>query len=806
MDTWKIAALQEQEGLLKAVENTDICMFWYYPKEKLIRMSERTARMYGCRTEYSDMPKSFADDFVHPSTQEAFYKMYRKIDAGEKTAQASFSSIDRKNWCTVTLTVITADDAGAPEQVYGVIQNISEMKIQEAEYYSSRRMLSGIIEAMSKIYMFNYYIDLGTNEFTEIVGLDYVTASLGKKGDAVHAFEQFADTLIDENYRDSFQEFTDLATLAERIGSRQNIALEYISIRKGWCRSSFIVVNRDLSGVPIQVEFVVENISAERKKELEARDALEKAYEAANRANASKSAFLNNMSHDIRTPMNAIVGFAAIAAAHLDDRERIQDCIGKITASSKHLLSIINEVLDMSRIESGKIHIQEQETNLPAVLHDFMNMIREQIRIKGLELFIDTVNLTHENVYADEARIHRVLLNLAGNAIKFTMPGGMISVRLAELPQTEPDRGNYVITVRDTGIGISRDFLPHVFEPIEREQTSTVSKLEGTGLGMAITKKIVEMMGGTICVESQKGKGTTFTIELSFRLMRHEMEEPKIGQLAGLRAMVVDDDYNVCDSVAKMLNKIGMEPEWTMSGREAVWHTKSALEMGRNFSVYMVDWKLPDMGGMEVVRQLRSLVGEKVPIYILTAYDFSDIESEAKKAGVTAFCQKPLFFSQLRKVLLRFFGETKALEEEAEPQFDHLFGKKALLVEDNELNREIAVEILTEEGLIVDTAENGLAAVDAVASAGEGAYDLVLMDIQMPVMDGYEAAKEIRKLSAGWKKRLPILAMTANAFDEDRQKALAAGMDGHLAKPVDVDKLLGTLADLLEVPSGEKSF
>ncbi len=732
--------------------------------------------------------------------------MYRRIDAGEKSAQASFSSIDRKNWCTVTLTVITTDDEGAPEQVYGVIQNISEMKIQEAEYYSSRRMLSGIIEAMSKIYMFNYYIDLLTNKFTEIVGLDYVTASLGKKGNAAQALEQFADTLIDENFRENFREFTNLDTLAARIGSRQNISLEYISIRKGWCRSSFIVVNREQSGVPVQVEFVVENISAERKKELEARDALEKAYEAANRANASKSAFLNNMSHDIRTPMNAIIGFAANAAAHLDDRERIQDCIGKITASSKHLLSIINEVLDMSRIESGKIHIQEQETNLPAVLHDFMNMIREQIRIKGLELFIDTVNLAHENVYADEARIHRILLNLAGNAIKFTMPGGMISVRLAELPQTEPDRGNYVITVRDTGIGISRDFLPHVFEPFEREQTSTVSKLEGTGLGMAITKKIVELMGGTIRVESEKGKGTVFTIELSFRLMKHEMEEPKIGQLAGLHAMVVDDDYNVCDSVAKMLNKIGMEPEWTMSGREAVWHTKSAMEMGRNFSVYMVDWKLPDMGGMEVVRQLRSLVGEKVPIYILTAYDFGDIESEAKKAGVTAFCQKPLFFSQLRKVLLGFFGETKDVEEEPERQFDHLFGKKALIVEDNELNREIAVEILTEEGLIVDTAENGLAAVDAVASAGEGAYDLVLMDIQMPVMDGYEAAKAIRELSAGWKKRLPILAMTANAFDEDRQKVLAAGMDGHLAKPVDVNKLLGTLADIFEVPSGEKSF
>ena len=797
MDTRNTVEFQEQEGLLKAVENTDICMFWYYPKEKKIQMSERTAQMYHCQTEYSDMPESFADEFVHPSTKEPFYDMYRKIDEGETTAQASFSSIDRRNWCTVTLTVISADEEGRPEQVYGVIQNITEMKIQEAKYYSDSRMLSGIIEAMSKIYMFNYYVNLSTREFTEIVGVDYVTKELGKKGDAVHAFRYLTDTMIDVNYKDSFQTFTDLDTLTGRIGNRQNIVLEYLSVRKGWCRSSFIVVNRDESGIPVQVEFVVENISAERKKELEARDALEKAYEAANRANASKSAFLNNMSHDIRTPMNAIVGFAAIAAAHLDDRERIQDCITKITSSSKHLLSIINEVLDMSRIDSGKMYIQEQETNLPAVLHDFMNMIREQIRIKGLELFIDTVNLTHENVYTDEARLHRVLLNLVGNAVKFTLPGGTISVRLAEIPQTEEDRGNYVITVKDTGIGISDDFLPHVFEPFERERTSTVSKLEGTGLGMAITKKIVEMMGGTIRVESKKGEGTIFTIELSLRLMEHEMEDPRIEALAGLHVMVVDDDYNVCDSVAKMLNKIGMEPEWTMSGREALWHTKSAMDMGRGFAMYIVDWKLPDMGGMEVVRQLRRLVGEKAPIYILTAYDFSDIESEAKKAGVTAFCQKPLFFSQLRKVLLSSLGEMGESMERAESQFDNLFGKKALLVEDNELNREIAVEILTEEGLIVDIAENGLAAVNLIASAGEDAYDLVLMDIQMPVMDGYEATIAIRKATAEWNRRLPILAMTANAFEEDKQKAFDAGMDGFLAKPVDVEKLLGTLAEIL---------
>lgn len=790
---------QEQAGLLISIENTDICSFWYYPQEKLITINERTARMYQCKKIYKDMPESFAEDFVHPSTREPFYEMYRKIDAGEKTAQASFGSIDRKNWCTVTLTTLSYDEEGRPLKTYGIVQNISEMKIQEAEYHSSRRMMSGIIEALSKIYMFNYYINLESMLFVEIVGVDYITEILGIQGDAVQAFEQFTNTLIHDNSKEDFRAFTDLHTLPDRIGERQNISLEYLSIKQGWCRANFIVVSRNAQGIPNQVEYVVENISAERKKELEAKETLEKAYKAANKANASKSAFLNNMSHDIRTPMNAIVGFAAIASSHLEDKERVQDCIAKITASSKHLLSIINEVLDMSRIESGKIHLQEEPANLPTIVHDFMNMIQGQVRAKGLELYIDTMDLIHENVYTDEGRLHRILLNLVGNSIKFTPPGGIISVRLTEIPRISGEYGHYVISVRDTGIGMSREFLPHVFDPFERERTSTVSKVEGTGLGMAITKNIVELMGGSIRVESEQGKGTVFTIEVSFRLMEKEMEDPRIERLADLYAMVVDDDYNICDSVSKILDKIGMIPEWTMSGRGAVLHTKSALEIERGFSVYIVDWKMPDMSGVEVVRELRKLVNEDVLIYVMSAYDYSDIEAEAKKAGATGFLQKPLFISQLRTALLTALGEkTENREELTGACDDSLRGKHILLAEDNELNQEIAVEILTEAGFTVDTAENGREAADKIKKAREGAYDAVLMDIQMPVMDGYEAARTIRALPAGWIQKLPILAMTANAFEEDRKKALEAGMNGHLAKPIDADRLLKMLTEMLK--------
>ncbi len=663
MEKAEVSRIQEQEGLLAAIENTDICTFWYYPQEKLITMGERTARMYRCKRVYPDMPVSFAEDFVHPSTRTDFYEMYRRIDAGERTAQASFSSIDRQNWCTVTLTTLSYDEQGRPKQSYGVVQNISELKMQEAEYHSNRRMLASIIDALSKIYMFNYYINLETGEFREIAGLDYITAALGVKGDARNAFRQFTDTLIDDNYKEEFQKFVDMDTLADRLNDQQNISLEYLSIRKGWCRASFIIVKRDEEGIPVQVEFVVENISAEREKELEAKEALEKAYEAANKANASKSAFLNNMSHDIRTPMNAIVGFSAIASAHIDDRERVQDCISKITASSNHLLSIINEVLDMSRIESGKMHIEEQEVNLPAVFDDFLSMIQGQARGKGLEIDVDTTEVVHENVYADEARLHRVLLNLGGNAVKFTPAGGRIYVKLFEKTQTAEKWGNYEISIRDTGIGMSKEFLPHVFEPFERERTSTVSKVEGTGLGMPITKNIIEMMGGTIQVESEQGKGTLFTIELPLKIMEKEIEEKK-------RSAVV---------------------------------TKEGM------------------------------------------------------------C-----------------------------------GKRVLLVEDNELNQEIAVDILEEAGFIVDTADDGKIAVDRMSSAEEDDYDLILMDIQMPVMDGYEAARAIRAMSVEWIHKLPILAMTANAFEEDRRKALEAGMNGHLAKPIDIDILFETLSEVLK--------
>ena len=525
---------------------------------------------------------------------------------------------------------------------------------------------------------------------------------------------------------------------------------------------------------------------------------LQVAVEKAESANRAKSTFLSNMSHDIRTPMNAIIGFTTLALSNIDDTDRVKDYLGKTLASSNHLLSLINDVLDMSRIESGKIHLEEVEVNLSDVLHDLKTIVSGQIYAKQLELYMDAMDVTDEDVYCDKTRLNQILLNLLSNAIKFTPAGGTVSVRVRQLAGQVRGCGQYEFRIKDNGIGMSPEFAKKIFEPFERERTSTVSRIQGTGLGMAITKNIVDMMGGTIEVQTAQGKGTEFIVRVPMRAQAEHRPVEKITELEGLKALVVDDDFNTCDSVTKMLVKVGMRAEWTLSGKEAVLRARQSIEMSDVYHAYIIDWRLPDMNGIEVTRQIRSL-HDDTPIIILTAYDWSDIEVEAKAAGVTAFCAKPMFMSDLRETLMSALGQKPAdavqrLLPEKNADFK---GKHILLVEDNELNREIAQEILREYGFLVDSAENGAVAVEKVSTAAPGSYDLVLMDVQMPIMDGYTATRKIRALDDPARAKLPILAMTANAFDEDRRNALESGMNGFLSKPIVIDDLVQELRKIL---------
>ena len=525
---------------------------------------------------------------------------------------------------------------------------------------------------------------------------------------------------------------------------------------------------------------------------------LQVAVEKAESANRAKSTFLSNMSHDIRTPMNAIIGFTTLALSNIDDTDRVKDYLAKTLASSNHLLSLINDVLDMSRIESGKIHLEEVEVNLSDVLHDLKTIVSGQIYAKQLELYMDAMDVTDEDVYCDKTRLNQILLNLLSNAIKFTPAGGTVSVRVRQLAGKVRGCGQYEFRIKDNGIGMSQEFAQKIFEPFERERTSTVSRIQGTGLGMAITKNIVDMMGGTIEVQTAQGKGTEFTVCVPMRAQTEQRPVEKITELEGLKALVVDDDFNTCDSVTKMLVKVGMRAEWTLSGKEAVLRARQSIEMSDVYHAYIIDWRLPDMNGIEVTRQIRSL-HDDTPIIILTAYDWSDIEVEAKAAGVTAFCSKPMFLSDLRETLMSALGQklTDASQELLPEKNADFKGKHILLVEDNELNREIAQEILREYGFQVDTAENGEVAVERVSTAAPGSYDLVLMDVQMPVMDGYTATRKIRALDDPARAKLPILAMTANAFDEDRRRAMESGMNGFLSKPIVIGDLMQELHKIL---------
>lgn len=622
-----------------------------------------------------------------------------------------------------------------------------------------------------------------------------VVHALANRDNYYEAISAYADYVYEED-----KEFWFAATRLEHIWEQlQNKKIYNVNVRHKshgkmeYIQFSFTRVSDRGNG--FQLVLGKRIITDVVEKEMRQRMLVEDALAQAEQANQAKSTFLSNMSHDIRTPMNAIIGFTALATTHIDNKERVLEYLGKIMSSGNHLLSLINDVLDMSRIESGKIRIEEKPCSLPEILHELRNILQADMKAKQLELYIDTVDVLNEEIYCDRLRLNQVFLNLLSNAVKFTGVGGTITMRIIEKPNAPAGFGNYEFHIKDTGIGMSKEFMAHIFEPFERERSSTISGIQGTGLGMAITKNIIDMMDGHIEVHSEQGRGTEFIVSLTFRLQSSPVVPQIIPELQGCRALVVDDDFNTCDSVTSMLAQIGMRAEWTMSGREAVLRTRQAISRGDEYFAYIVDWLIPDMNGIEVVRRIRSEISENVPIIVLTAYDWSDVEDEAKEAGVTAFCSKPLFLSELRQCLAEITdpGYNRNTEEKAP-----LRSGRILLVEDNVLNQEIAVELLAEKGFQIETAENGQMAVSMVKDSKPGYYQLVLMDVQMPVMNGYDATRAIRNLEDEALASVPILAMTANAFEEDRQMALESGMNGHISKPIDIDNLLAALDEMLK--------
>ena len=539
------------------------------------------------------------------------------------------------------------------------------------------------------------------------------------------------------------------------------------------------------------------DVSQEKKAEIESHKALKEAYRAAENASRAKTEFLSNMSHDIRTPMNAIVGLTAIAGANIESQDRVVECLGKITKSSRHLLGLINEVLDMARIESGRISLAEEDFSLPELVDNLLTLTKPAIDEHHHQLEVHVEHIEHEAVCGDSLRIQQVFVNLMSNAVKYTPDGGNITLTIKEKPNGFSELGCYEFSIEDNGIGMTPEFQKIMFEPFSRADDHRTTKVQGTGLGMAIARNIVNLMNGDIQVESAPNKGTKITVTVYLKLQENEKEQEK--ELLDLPVLVVDDDKTCCESTVATLQEIGIAGEWVLTGKEAVERCYARHETNSDYFAVILDWKMPEMDGIATARKIRERVGEDVTIIILTSFDFSEIEEEARAAGVNAFMAKPLFRSRLTATLRQFTSgkqEKNARNYLEDFAKENYAGKRILLVEDNELNREIATEIIGMTGVTIDIAENGKIAVEKVMEAPEKWYDLIFMDIQMPIMNGYEATAAIRAL-AGNRGKVPIIAMTANAFAEDVQLAKNTGMNEHIAKPLDLNKLNDVLKQWL---------
>ena len=750
-----------------------------------------------------DLFKNFVTELVHPSDRELLepymdLEYVRKCLANQKRINVDF----RRNYSGVykytRMTIAKAEAVNEePELVAVGFIEIDEQYRAEAERQENIRRVMTLSDEFESIYDVN--IDDGTYR---------VSTKSSKHSEEIKGYQAMNQdffalntnsipAVIYEDDREMMSKYMTKQYMLDRLEKEMSYFIDYRAVideKILWYRMK---VTRSGNWMNERRMLVgVFNNDENYRKEKAQQEALEQALQMAKSASRAKTTFLNNMSHDIRTPMNAIIGYTRLAKAHLDNSDQIKDYLGKIAQSSDHLLSLINDVLDMSRIESGKMNLNEKSENLSNIIHMLKDIVQADIRSRRIEFFVDSADVSDEEVICDKLRLNQVLLNVLSNAIKYTPAGGTVSMRIMQLGVTDTGYGKYEFRVKDSGIGMNAEFLKTIYDPFTRVTSSTVSGIQGTGLGMAITKNIVTMMGGEIQIQSEENVGTEVVITFDFKLGCQHKEPERIPEVEGMRCLVVDDDTNACRSIVKMLKDIGMHSEWCVSGKEAVLRAEDSFQDNDLFGLFLIDWLMPDVNGIEVARRIRRMVGEDVPILILTAYDWSDIEEEAKNAGVSGFVSKPLFFSDLRKIVSTYCCPHEEVPVKQEPEVSFV-GKSILLVEDNELNCEISREVLEDFGIKVHMAEDGSVALNMMKKAKPGDYDLILMDVQMPIMDGFEATRKIRALPDKRIAEIPIIAMTANAFAEDCQAALDAGMNEHVTKPVDFDKLKVTLAKFL---------
>lgn len=670
---------------------------------------------------------------------------------------------------------------------------------QKLEEQKREKRQTELIQALASDYNLVCFFDLDT-------GMGYLLRNVDDGGgEFAHGFdgeislEESVEYYIKEFVHEEDQKMLQAALALERLKAdlkeKKSRSINYRILRNG--KVEYFQTKVVRAGAWDRYYGVVlgfHSVDEEIRNEMEKKSILEDALLQANKANKAKSVFLSNMSHDIRTPMNAIVGFTSLAITHIERREQVEEYLKKIMSSGNHLLNLINDVLDMSHIESGKMNLEEKPCSLPEILHELCNILQGDIRKKKLRLQADAVDIFNETVYCDKLRMNQVLLNLFSNSIKYTNEGGSITLRVMEKSGAPSGYANYEFTIRDTGIGMSEEFARRIFEPFERENNSTISGIQGTGLGMSITKSIVDAMKGDIKVKSKQGQGTEFIVSFTFRIRDAADKKTEMLPWKGFKALIINDSPDSADNLSRMFKRLGIESEQTESIEYVLQHAAGEKGGDNSYDVCIIDWFEPDMDVSGAVRKIRKELGKPVPVIITSAYDWAEVEDEIRKDGVTVFCSKPLFISELGKCLHFIATGEKISGADRKDAREKPHMGRILLAEDVELNQEIAVAILEDAGFRAEVAENGQIAVDMISRSEPGYYQLVLMDIQMPVMNGYEATKAIRRLENKNLASIPIFAMSANAFEEDRRESLKCGMNGHIAKPIDIDRLLDTLS------------
>lgn len=791
--------IQKSNAFHKAFTKSNLCEYYVDLQNnsfESLKVEPSLLTVFEQSNTWDELIQNLIDAYVCEEYKQAVQQFYVREDVAKKLSgldselsqECQVIIEGEKRWIR---NVIMRGELEGTQYAMIFLRDITEAKKEEAksrQMMESNAAMEHLIGSMVRVVDHFAICDLLNDQY-EYHKIN-ITSKYPQKGRYSDFIRLIADRFKTLESADLLEKYLQPENLRKHLTSEEDIyKFEYCTKKEDIFRIASFVPLEWKDGVLTKVLWISMDITEEKRIEIASRKTLKEAFYAAERANKAKTEFLSNMSHDIRTPMNAIVGLTALAGANIDNQERVIECLSKITKSSRHLLALINEVLDMARIESGRISLTEEAFDISELVDNLVTMVRPDIEEHKHHFKININHIEHEAVCGDSLRIQQIFTNLMSNAIKYTPDGGNITFSIEEMSNGFSELGCFQFSIEDNGIGMTPEFQKVMFQPFSRADDHRTTKIQGTGLGMAITQNIVHMMNGNIKVESELSRGTKITVTIYLKLQESQID--KIEELVNLPVLVVDDEVSSCENTVAALTDIGIIGEWVTSGKAAIARVLERHERKEDYFAIIMDWKMPEMDGIETTRKIRERVGNEVTIIILTAYDYSAIEEEARAAGVDAFIEKPLFRSRLTAALRQIV--TGKSEKSAKYYLTNIAqtdysGKKILLVEDNDLNREITTEIIGMANVDVDTAENGKEAVEKIEYSSEKEYNLVFMDIQMPVMNGYEATAAIRSLPDS-RSQVPIIAMTANAFAEDVQMAKNTGMNGHIAKPLDFDKL-----------------